>query len=133
MMGTGLPILATRIGAHGEALEGYAGAWLVDDFDASVILERLIEFHSRSHAAGASSGVLPAPAIEVIAVQQMRMEWSMRQIEALQQRVRKLEQQMSFPAGPGWHTPGLMVRRLRKAVTRRTSALKKRFFGPRKA
>jgi len=133
IMGTGLPILATRIGAHGEALEGYAGALLVDDFDASVILERLMEFHSRSHAAGASSGVLPARAIEVIAVQQMRMEWSMRQIEALQQRVRKLEQQMSFPAGPGWHTPGLIVRRLGKALSRRAMQLRKRLFGPRKA
>jgi glycosyltransferase involved in cell wall biosynthesis len=87
MMGTGLPILATRIGAHGEALEGYDGAWLVDDFNASVILERLMAFYRQRQALQASSGELPLRAMEFFAAQQMRLEWSMHRLEALQQRI----------------------------------------------
>lgn len=133
MMGTGLPILATRIGAHGDALEGYAGALLVDDFDASVFLERLMAFHRQGQASKASSEELPARMYEVLASQQMHLEWAMHRIEALQHRVRTLEQRQSFPAREGRYSPARMMRRLWKALVRRARAMRKRFAGTEKA
>jgi glycosyltransferase involved in cell wall biosynthesis len=125
MMGTGLPVLATRIGAHGDALAGYPGAMLVDGFDADAFLERLLDFQRQrlsSHPAvgdGVAVGMQAQKALHA-----MRVEGWQQRLEAMRQRVEQLERELARAQQQGPGRVGRGLRRVRKALSRRWRAFK---------
>jgi glycosyltransferase involved in cell wall biosynthesis len=90
MMGTGLPILATRIGAHGEALANYPSAILVDDFDAPTFMEALRDLLQRSTNEGyvSEGGTTIASAA---AMARLQADWKEAMFESMYKRIHHLE------------------------------------------
>jgi|GEM_PF-2235780 len=129
MMSSGLPVMATRLGAHGDALAGYPGAMLVDGFDADAFLDRILAFQGQRRAEKGLDVSPSGEAQHLQALHAMRAEGWMQRLEVMHQRVHQLEQELARRQDGG--KPGLRkgLRRLRKALSRRWRSLRKHLRG----